>query len=303
MNVAARIRDNWAGLGNLAIVYVVWGSTYLAIRVAVREGAGIPPFTLGAVRLSLAGIILLLWTRLRKKPVRLSRRDLTVLFFSGTLMWTIGNGLVAWSEQRVESSLAALIIASSPLWAAFIEALLDRRPPGSRLFVALLIGFIGTALLTFPSVRRGSSADLWSLVALNLATVSWAAGSILQNRKPVSSGSQVSSGYQQLFAGIGLGILAIATNEPVPHPTPAAWAAGFYLLVFGSLFAFTAYVNVLQMLPLSVVMTHAYVNPVIAVILGALILDEQVSSIMLAGAALVLVGVAGVFRERLRPAH
>jgi drug/metabolite transporter (DMT)-like permease len=283
---------------NLSIVYVVWGSTYLAIRVAVRPGAGIPPFTLGAVRLTIAGLILIAWGVLRKRRARLSREELIVLAVSGLVMWTLGNGLVAWSEQRVDSSLAALVIASTPLWSAGIEAILDRRIPSITLILALLIGFAGTAILSLPSLSSGAGADMLAMIALLLAPIVWALGSVLQSRRALSISARISSGYQQLFAGLGLVLLVFLANEPAPQPTPEAWIAWVYLLVFGSLIAFTAYVGALQLLPVSVVMTHAYVNPVIAVLLGAWILDEKITLPTVVGAGMVLLGVAGVFRDR-----
>ncbi len=291
-------RLGWAGLLNLSIVYVVWGSTYLAIRVAVRPGAGIPPFTLGAMRLLIAGLILIAWGVLRRRRARLSREELIVLAISGLLMWTLGNGLVVWSEQRVDSSLAALVIASTPLWTAGIEAVLDRRVPSYTMMLALLIGFIGTIVLSLPSLSSGVGADALAMFALLLAPISWAFGSVLQSRRRLSVSSQISSGYQQLFAGMGFVMLVFLANEPAPQPTPEAWIAWVYLLVFGSLIAFTAYVGALQLLPVSVVMTHAYVNPVIAVLLGAWILDEKITLTTAIGAGMVLLGVAGVFRDR-----
>ena len=118
---------------HLGIVYLVWGSTYLAIRVAVREGSGFPPFSMGATRVILAGLLLLGWAALSRKRVRPSRRELLILAGSGLLLWSVGNGLVIWAEQRADSALAALVIGTTPIWAVLIEAALDRRRPSPLL--------------------------------------------------------------------------------------------------------------------------------------------------------------------------
>ena len=291
-------RISTSGLLNLFIVYVVWGSTYLAIRVAVRPGAGIPPFTLGLGRLFLAGMVLLGWSLIRKKKLRINRNEVLVLATSGLLLWTAANGLVAWSEQRVDSSIAALLVATTPLWTTFFESILDRKLPSLLLALSLIIGFSGTALISTPTLLNGSSADALSVLALLIAPACWALGSIIQNRRRISLEPVTSSAYQQLFAAVGFAVLVFITDEPLPDPSREAWLAWGYLLIFGSVIAFTSYVKVLQLLPMSIAMTVAYVNPVIAVILGAMILGESITITTIAGAALVLVGVAGVFRSR-----
>ena len=288
------------GILNLFIVYLVWGSTYLAIRVAVRPGAGIPPFTLGMVRIFIAGTLMLLVSALRRSPMRPTRKELAVLACSGILLWTGGNGLVNWAEQRIDSSLAALVIAAIPLWMVLLESILDRKRPSYGLVFSLIIGFVGTALLSATTLQTGDMGDIASLLALVLASISWTLGSLLQSRMPVSLSVEVSAGYQQIFGGLGFAVLVLLTGEPTPAPTTEAWLALGYLILFGSMIAFTAYVRILQLLPISVAMTYAYVNPVIAVILGAVILSEPLHLTTLTGAALVLLGVAGVFRERSR---
>lgn len=286
------------GLLNLLVVYIFWGSTYLAIRVAVREGAGIPPFTLGLVRLLLAGVLLLAWSVLRGKRVRLSRQEVLVLGGSGLLLWTAGNGMVVWAEQRVDSLLTALLVASVPMWTAVMESLLDRRLPSLRLAISLVVGFAGTALLTLPTLRNGVRSDVISIGVILLASASWTAGTVLQSRRPVKLTPLVSAAYQQIFGGLGFLVLVLLVREPKPTPTTEAWIAWGYLVVFGSIVAFSSYVRVLRLLPTSIAMTYAYVNPVIAVILGATLLGEAVTSTTIVGAALVLLGVAGVFRSR-----
>ncbi len=286
------------GLLHLSVVYVVWGSTYLAIRVAVRAGAGFPPFSLNLSRMLLAGVLLLLWGYFSGGSLRLKRRDLITIAASGLLLWSGGNGLVVWAEQRVDSGYTALVIAGTPIWAAVIEAFLERRVPSGRFILALLVGFAGIGLLTAPTLQQGSRADALAVLALIGASLSWATGSVLQSRRPISTAPRVSSGFQHLFGALGFALLLVLFPEPRPTPSPEAWLAWGYLVLFGSLLAFTSFIQALRLLPTSVAMTYAYVNPVIAVILGALILGEAITLWSVSGAALVLLGVAGVFHER-----
>ena len=283
---------------HLGIVYLVWGSTYLAIRVAVREGSGFPPFSMGASRVILAGLLLLGWAALSRKRVRLTGRELLVLGGSGLLLWSVGNGLVLWAEQRADSSLAALMVGTTPIWAVLIEAALDRRRPSPLLLAGLFSGLLGIGLLSAPVLAGGVRADVLSVVALALAAIAWAMGSVLQNRNPVDLSLRVSSGYQHLAGGMGFLVLVLLMREPLPRPQPQALAAWGYLLVFGSLIAFTSYVQTLRKLPMSIATTNAFVNPVIAVILGAALLQEPITPWKVSGAALVLLAVAGAFRDR-----
>ncbi len=289
-----------AGLLNLSVVYIVWGSTYLAIRVAVREGSGFPPFMMGAMRVFLGGGLLLLWAGLGRKRLRLTRKELLIVAASGLLLWFGGNGLVVWAEQRAASGFAALVVASTPVWVALIEAMLDRRSPTLLLVVSLAIGFVGIGVLSAPVLRQSTQADILPVAALLAASVSWGTGSVLQSRRHVDLTPRVNSGYQQVFGGLGFLLAAVVFGEPLPTPSSQAWIAWVYLVIIGSVFAFTAYVQALRLLPTSVVMTYAYVNPVIAVILGWLILREPITLWTVCGAALVLLAVAGVFRDRFR---
>ncbi len=293
-----QIAVSWAGLLNLFVVYVVWGSTYLAIRVAVRQGAGFPPFTLATSRVLIAGCILMLWSAISRQRIKPTKREFVLLVVSGVLLWFGGNGLVSWAEQRTASGLTALIIGSTPIWVAGIEAVVDRRPPSWILVVSLLIGFAGIGLLSAPVLIDGVRADMLSVIGLLLAALSWGSGSLLQSRNPITLAPTVSSAYQHLCGGVALGLIALLRHEPLPTPTAAAWIAWGYLVIIGSVFAFTSFVRALRLLPTSLVMTYAYINPVIAVILGWAILHESITGWTIAGSALVLIGVAGVFRAR-----
>ncbi|MCH7662360.1 MAG: EamA family transporter [Chloroflexi bacterium] len=286
------------GLMHLGVVYVVWSSTYLAIRIAVREGSGFPPFTMAIMRVAAASAILFVWAWVSKKRIKLDKREVLILGLSGLLLWTGGNGLVTWAEQHAESGLAAIVLASLTIWVAVIEAVIDRRAPSKLLAGSLLAGLSGIAVLTYPTLQSGVRADIFSLLALIGATISWGIGTVLQTRNHVDVSARVSAAYQMAAGGVGFAILLFLFDEPAPTPTTEAWLAWGYLVLFGAVLAFTSYVSALRMLPTKIVMTYAYVNPVLAVFLGWIVLREGITGWTVMGAILVLSGVAGVFRER-----
>lgn len=291
---------NPTGLLHLGVVYIVWSSTYLAIRIAVRAGAGFPPFTMALMRAAAAGAILFAWAWLSKKRLKIARRDLLILLTSGVLLWTGGNGLITWAEQRAESGLAAIIVASLSIWVAIIDAVLDRRLPSKLLAGSLLVGLSGIAVLTYPALQSGIGLDVPSILALLGATISWALGTVVQTRNHVDVSARVSSAYQLLGGTIGFAILVLIIREPAPTPTNEAWLAWGYLVLIGSVFAFTSFVTALRLLPPKIVVTYAYVNPVLAIFLGWIILNEAITLWTILGTVLVLFGVSGVFRERFQ---
>jgi len=282
----------------LVAVYLIWGSTYLAIRFAVREGSGIPPFALGAMRTLVAGSVLLAWGIFRKMRVRLTRSELITLTLAGLLMWPGANGLVNWAEQRADSSYVALLIGAIPIWTALIDSVWRRQRPSVRLLAFFAVGFAGIGLLAVPRLLVAEGADLVTVLMLIAAPITWSIGSLLQIHRPVAVSPVVSSAYLHLLGGVGFVLLFFVTREPWPTPTAEAWGALTYLIIAGSIIAFTAYVRTLRLLPTHIAMTYAYVNPVVAVILGWIILREDVSPIVLSGMGLILVGVWGVFREK-----
>ena len=296
----ANHRLSLAGLLNLFVTYVVWGSTYLAIRVAVREGAGWGPFWLGASRVLVAAAVLFAFNALRGARLKPTRAELGILTVTGILLWVGGNGAVNWAEQRIDSGLAALIVGTMPIWVAMMESLIDRRRPSLLLSVSLVVGFGGLLVLTYPMLEDGVRSDLLGVVAVVFAAVSWGFGSIIVNRRPMTFDPIVISGWQQLVGGIGFTVIALMVREPAPQPTPEAWAAWAYLVVFGSLLAYTCFVYALKLLPTAVVTTYAYVNPVIAVLLGWVILSEPITGYTFAGMVLIVGGVYGVFRDKSR---
>jgi drug/metabolite transporter (DMT)-like permease len=287
-----------AGLLCLLVTYVVWGSTYLGIRIAVREGAGWPPFWMGASRVFVAAAILLVICRIRGVRIRPSLTDTVVIGGTGVLLWVGGNGAVNWAEQRIDSGLAALVVGAMPMWVVLMESILDRRRPSARLVAALVVGFAGLGVLTLPMWRDGLQGDLVGVAAVVFGAISWGAGSVWIHRRPTETDSMVTSGLQQLFGGFGFLFMVLVFGEPLPTPTPEAWAAWVYLVLFGSVFAYSCFIYALEVLPVSLVSTYTYVNPVIAVFLGWLLLSEPVTVYTFAGTVLIIAGVYGVFREK-----
>ena len=288
----------WRGLAHLLVVYVVWGSTYLAMRVTAT--GGFPPLQMAASRVCVAAAILMILAKVLRLRIKLSRREAAIMAASGLLLWLGGNGMVALAEKRAASGFTALIIGATPIWPAVFDFVLDRRRPTWRLIFSLFIGFCGLAVLISPTFFRDTRGDALSAFILIFASFSWASGATLQQRCRVELPTLSSSAWQHFFGGIGLAITAYFSGEVVPHPTTTAWMAWGFLLVFGSLISFTSFIIVVRMLPMSVVMTYAYVNPVTAVILGSFFLGEPITKTMIAGMALIITGVAGIFHERFR---
>jgi drug/metabolite transporter (DMT)-like permease len=268
-------------------------------------GGGFPPFALGSLRLLLAGAgaILLGWAALRRQRVGLTRREVVTLAVAGILMWPLANGLVNWAERSADSSYAALLVGAFPIWTAAIESALDRRRPTLRFALSLGVGFGVVVVLTVPGLVHAEAADAAAVLALLVAPIAWAFGSVLQTRRPVSVGPVVSAAYLYLFGACGFFVAFLALGEGLPRPSAAAWGALGYLVLAGSIVAFTSFVRVLRLLPTRVVMTYAYVNPVIAVVLGAILLKERISPVAIGGMALVLLGVWGVLGDKLARKH
>jgi drug/metabolite transporter (DMT)-like permease len=288
------------GLLNLVVVYFVWGSTYLFIRIAVREGSGFPPFAMATSRTLCAAAILFSLAWILAHSLRVSRSELRLLALSGVLLWLGGNGMLTWAESHIDSGYAALIIGTTPIWAVILEAMIDRELPSPFLVLYLLIGFTGLGVLVWPVLQKGVTADLASTVALLIVAVIWPAGSLMLQRSPPKSTSVVVAAYQQLFGGIGLMVALLLAAEPWPHPSFSAWIGWAYLVVAGSVVSFTSYLIAVRTLPITVVTTYAYVNPVIAVLLGWVVLDERITSSTLLGMIFILASVVGVFHHRLR---
>ncbi|TVZ05622.1 EamA family transporter [Trebonia kvetii] len=301
-------RTGLSAWGSLLVVWLVWGSTYLAIRVADRS---IPPFAMAGARYLTAGAVLyplaLLGSRRRQAaapsalshpagPSRLAQWGGMAVV--GTLLLAFGNGGVSYAEQTLPSGLAALLVASVPLW----MALADRVINGQRIpllgWLALVIGLAGIAILARPA---GTGAVLPVLVVLG-ASVSWGVGSVLAGRLPSPASPFVGSAMEMLAGGVVLTGLAAATGELTrvdpAHVSEQSLLGLLYLIGPGSLLALTCYVVALRRLPTAAVPTYAYVNPVVAVSLGALFLGERLTPATLVGGVVVVASVAMLLINR-----
>jgi drug/metabolite transporter (DMT)-like permease len=280
----------------LVVVYIVWGSTYLAIRVVVTEG--LPPLLSMGVRFLLAGplLALVLATRGGWRRLAVSRRELAGSAVVGVLLLLGGNGMVAVSEQHVPSGLAALLVATTPLWLVGFRALTGDRP-GLATWLGTAVGFAGVAVLARPG-GHGDAIPLASTLLVVLATFLWATGSFASGRITMPRDPFVSAVWQMTLAGVALILSGLATGE-APRmrealvggvPTQGALALA-YLIAFGSLAGYTAYYWLLRNAPISMVATYAYVNPIVAVLLGWALLSEPVTSTVLIGGGLAVLGV------------
>jgi drug/metabolite transporter (DMT)-like permease len=280
----------WTGLW---IVYIVWGSTYLAIRVMVET---VPPLLGAGVRFAVAGAVMLAVLSFRRR-VKPTRAQLLSALLVGLLL-PGANAVVTVAEQEVPSNLAALLIASIPLW-----VLVMRRAAGEPVspagIGAVLVGFAGVALLLQPG-EQSEGASLLALGACVFAAVMWASGSFASPRLRLPGDPLVASGWQMLLGGLAITVTGLAVGEAGEVDFEAfslrSVVALGYLIVFGSWLAFTAYAWLLQNAPISRVATYAYVNPVVAIVLGFLILDEVVTGTTIVGAAIIVVSVALVTR-------
>ncbi|HEY7342620.1 MAG TPA: drug/metabolite exporter YedA [Ktedonobacterales bacterium] len=282
-------------------VYIFWGSTYLAIRFAV---ATMPPFLMAGIRFLIAGAILYFWMRLRggERPKLIHWRSALVV---GGLLLLGGNGLVSWSEQQVPSGLAALLVAAVPLWMVLFDWL---RPGGVRpaglTIVGLVIGFAGVILLASQAESSSDGPQLIGILALLVATISWAIGSLYARSAPFPGTQLLGTGMEMLGGGALLIVIATATGEwgqvhldAISLKSALALA---FLIIFGSLVAFSAYVWLLHHVSAARVSTYAYVNPVVAVFLGWAFASEAVTWVTIASAAIIIAAVALISVARAR---
>lgn len=287
----------WTALG---VVYVVWGSTYLAIRVTLED---LPPLLSAGSRFLVAGVVMatILSVRHGVAVLRVRPRELRGAALVGVLLLAGGNGGVVLGERTIPSGLAALLVAMVPLWLIVLRRASGERPR-SLTWAGVLLGLVGLVVLVQPG---GGDTDLVGVLFILGATTSWSVGSFVSQRTPMPANPFVATGWEMLAGGTALTVVALLRGErwaaPSTYSTESLLALG-YLVVFGSLVAFTAYVWLLHNAPLSLVSTYAYVNPVVAVVLGALILSEPVTAAILLGGAIVVVGVGLVVTaERPRP--
>ena len=288
----------WVCLG---VLYTVWGSTYLAIKIAIRT---IPPFLMASTRFLVAGSVLFAWAVRRgdRAADPIGRRQWISAAVVGGALLVGGNGGVVWAEQRIASGTVALIIATVPLWMAVI----DRVASGERLpraaVIGLLVGFAGLALLVG---RPGGHLDPLGVAVATGAAVCWAAGSVYARRSSLPSRPLVSAGMEMIAGGVLLAVLGLVSGEAgqldMSKVSAGSLAGLAYLIVFGSLVAFSSYAWLLSHARLSLVSTYPYVNPVVAVFLGWAILSEPITGRTVVASAVIVIGVALIVASRTVP--
>jgi len=293
-NPKAKTNHRWAIPLAFACVYFFWGSTYTAIKIGTQY---LPALLMTGTRFLISGSLMLLFCRLRGLRIVYAARQMAWLALFGLLMLGIGNFALIWAEKSLPSGLAALIVAVVPLYVALLEKVLPHgeqlRPLG---ILGLLLGFLGLGVLLAPSLRHGltgQSAQLLAGGALLIGSLAWAVGSLLSRRAKLPIDVLVAAAWQMFFAGAANFSLALLRGEPrhAQWNRPALDSVA-YLVVFGSWVGYTAYVWLITHVPVGKVATYAYVNPMVAVLLGFLLLNEHLVPTEYIGMALVIVAVA-----------
>jgi drug/metabolite transporter (DMT)-like permease len=275
----------------LLALYIVWGSTYLAIRFAVET---IPPFTHAALRFLISGAILYAWRRMAGDPAPTAGNWKSTAIV-GTALLLGGNGLVAWAEQSVPSGIAALMISTSPFWLVLFESM---RSGGSKPtwqgILGLVIGFVGVFLLIGPAEITGveGSFDTFGVILLLLAPLFWSMGSIYARGADLPKSTLLSTGMQMLTGAVALFLVSAVKGEfngfSLGEVSPRSWWGLIYLITFGSLVGFVAYGWLLHNAPISLTSTYAYVNPIVAVILGWLLANEELNTRIVVASAIIV---------------
>ncbi len=287
-------------------LYTIWGSTYLGIRLAIES---IPPFIMIGSRFLIAGLLLLVYCLVKGEKLP-TKKALVSIGFGGVLMLFIGNGAVTFAEQYLPSGLAAIVVATVPLWFVVLDKHQWAYYFANRwIIIGILVGFAGVLLLFAGKGTLDFFSDkmkLLSFFVLLAGSIGWAIGSLYSKYRQANATVTMKAAVQMLAAGIFSLITAFITNEQqgfaVSQVTVQSWLALLYLIVMGSLVAYMSYVWLLNVLPPSIVGTYAYVNPVVAVFLGYLVLDEVITSQQVLALAVILIGVilVNVAKERTR---
>lgn len=281
----------WQLIAGFLVIYIVWGSTYLAIHWGVET---IPPFGMGAIRFLVAGSMLYAWCRFRgaKKPTPAQWKASAVI---GALLLFVGNGAVSWASQRVSSGLASVIVATVPLWLVLCELWQGKRPDLIKV-VGVLIGLAGVALLVMPTGAAKATVDPAGAVVLALGSLSWTIGSLYSRTARQAASPALAIAMQMLVGGSLLLLLSLALGEwtPALHVTARSAASLLYLIVFGSLIGFSTYMWLLKVASPAAVGTYAYVNPAVAVLLGVLLAGERLPVRAVAAMTVILGSVAMV---------
>jgi drug/metabolite transporter (DMT)-like permease len=297
---ASQSSDNSGGDHRLKVViafglvYVFWGSTYLFIGITSAEG--IPPFVMCAMRFLIAGPLMLAACALFGRSVHISRQEALRLSVIGGLLLVGGNGGLAWAEQYVPTGFAALIIAVTPIWFLVLETFVFRGDRMSRRgLIGLAMGIVGIAILVWPKITHRDALGVMQLVgsiSLLFSSMSWAVGSVFSRKWQMKVDPFVATSWEMIFAGLGHVVLVLFTGQYHQAKfNQRGVMAVLYLVVFGSWIGYTAYIWLLKHVPTPKVATYAYVNPIVAVILGWIVLRERFDHFMLAGTVVIVAAV------------
>ncbi|RYF99689.1 MAG: EamA family transporter [Chitinophagaceae bacterium] len=280
-----------------AVVYIVWGSTYFFIRVAIED---IPPFIMAALRFVIAAALMFGWCAYRKEklfnPVHVKHAAI-----SGLLMLFIGNGAVVWSEQFLPSSLVAILVSAGPIWFVMLDkANWSVNLKSKNIVFGLLIGFIGVIVLFSENVMHAisDSGSIWQVIAtisLVIGSISWAGGSLYSKYKASGGSNAVNTAWQMITAGVVFLVFSVVSGETKTFDpntvSTSAWLSLLYLVIMGSLIGYSSYVWLLSVRPATQVSTHAYVNPIVAVLLGVLFINEKLTAVQVSGLGIILASV------------
>lgn len=293
----------WSVLAAFAAVYFIWGSTYLAIRFAIET---IPPFLMASVRFIIAGTLLYAWTRLRGAP-KPTPSQWRSAFIIGSALLLIGNGTVSWAEKVVPSGITALLTTMSPLWFVVIEWLQTRSKPGIEMIIGLILGTVGMVALVDPAqLVGGDQVNLIGAGTIFLASIAWVWGSLYSRRAELPPSPFLAIAMEMLAGAALLLLASFALGEfSELHLASISMRSIFalmYLTVFGSMIAFTSYVWLLRVSSPSLVSTHAYVNPVVAVFLGWLLADEPINGRIFIASVVIISAVAIITTVKARRA-
>ena len=297
MNFAFKNEESKIFLAYVAVC-ILWGSTYLAIRIGVSE---FPPTLFAGIRFLVAGSLMLAFSVYKGLKLPISFSEIIKISIVGLFLLLGGNGCVVWAETRIHSGIASLIVATVPLFMALIELFLPNRPKlNLKGWLGLLMGFGGVALLVFSNSTK-SSVDPLGIILLLIGAFSWATGSVYSKSFKASSSIIPNIAIQMLAGGLGLFIVGTAFGELAEiHITSKAIGAMLYLIFFGSIVGYSCYVYILEKWPVAKAGTYAYVNPLVAVLLGAVILNEPISIGVVISTAVILGGVILVQTSKIK---
>ncbi|MEI6287629.1 MAG: EamA family transporter [Bacillota bacterium] len=285
------------GISNLFVIYIVWSSTYLAMAYMVAPVGGFPPFWSGATRLLGGGIILLAISVARRQPLFPGWKILKSIGLSALLLWVLGNGLVLFALNRgLGSGVTAVIIGTTPIWSIIIDAVASGKRLSKRLIIAMCAGTSGMIVLNVPNFN--GAIDVVALIAVIVSAMAWGAGTVFQSRRLSSVNVATLAGWQQIIAALGFYTLSLLFSEQLHAVSSTAVYALVYLTIAAQVISMLAFTIAVSKLPVAVVMSYAYVNPVLALALGCFLNGEKVTVFTILGALIITLGVVVIFWKK-----